>query len=96
MSSDETFLFMHIPKTAGTALRQVVEQAYARQEWKAIYSGAPEGRLTPSEFRALPDAVKRPLPKDAPKPGSFRKAEAEAGAAEAANPAGQGQGSQAS
>jgi large subunit ribosomal protein L3 len=44
------------------------------------------------------DAVKRPLPKDAPKPGSFRKSAAagEATAAEPAKPAGQGQAEQTS
>jgi large subunit ribosomal protein L3 len=46
------------------------------------------------------DAVKRPLPKDAPKPGSFRKAagagDAGGAPAEPARAEGQGQGEQAS
>jgi large subunit ribosomal protein L3 len=37
------------------------------------------------------DAVKKPLPKEAPKPGKFRQAETSAGApAEAAEPAKEG------
>ena len=56
-----TLLFMHIPKTAGTALRFALQSAYEPAEWAAIYEGAPEGRLTREEFERLPSEVKRPL-----------------------------------
>jgi hypothetical protein len=56
-----TLLFMHIPKTAGTALRFALQSVYEPAEWAAIYEGAPEGRMTREEFGQLPSEAKRPL-----------------------------------
>jgi len=48
----ETLLVMHIPKTAGTSLRAVVDGEYAVGESCAIYPGWPEARAEVAGFPA--------------------------------------------
>ncbi len=53
---DWTLIFLHIPKTAGTSLRQAMGQAYEPDERVYLYD-APglEGSMHPREFENLPE-----------------------------------------
>jgi len=52
---DDTLLFMHLPKTGGTALRTAVLQAYGGREVGMVYgAGELAGAMSREQFQALP------------------------------------------
>ncbi len=52
------FIFLHVPKTAGTTLRAIIERQYAPEEVYTVYDGA-EDHHSQEELKALsPEAQK--------------------------------------
>lgn len=50
-------IFLHIPKTAGTSLRKIVERFYDKEEIYTIYTKA-HNMHNMDDFKALSDAEK--------------------------------------
>jgi len=50
--NDEKLIFLHIPKTAGTSLRALIEQAYSPEECLFLYS-----QFEPEVFAAIQQAL---------------------------------------
>ena len=50
--NDEKLIFLHIPKTAGTSLRALIEQAYSPEECLFLYS-----QFEPDVFAAIQQAL---------------------------------------
>jgi len=50
---DTALLFMHIPKTAGTSMRLLLEQFFTKKQRVYLYGGEPPG-ITLEAFRDLP------------------------------------------
>ncbi len=58
---DDTLIFLHLPKTGGTALRTSLQQAFDPLASALVYpSGDLDGTMTREQFAALPpDALER-------------------------------------
>ena len=57
-----TLIFLHIPKTAGTSLRQAIGSAYEPHERLYLYDNPSlEGSLSPKEFKQLPEETRARL-----------------------------------
>lgn len=55
---DTTLFFIHIPKTAGTSMRLLLERFFDEKERVYLYGGEPPG-ITLEAFRDLPETVKK-------------------------------------
>jgi hypothetical protein len=58
--NNDPFIFLHVPKTAGTTLRAIIERQYLDREIYKVYDGSPEHHST-KDLKALDEEEKEKL-----------------------------------